>query len=113
MTAKPRRPKAADITDRRMAVAVDALSRITPLYEWDSLHMPPAEPEPGKRHWVNIYDVAWLLGVPAKVARAKLRRMVLRGHLSGCWCSCSGQVYVTRAGSEALGVPPYFDWANR
>lgn len=31
---------------------------------------------------------------PPKVVRAKLKRMVIKGKLEGCWCGCRGDFYI-------------------
>ena len=45
-----------------------------------------------KSHWANRFDIAKALGLEdkEKVVLAKLRRLILRGEITGCYCGCRG-----------------------
>lgn len=43
-------------------------------------------------------------GVPEKVVRAKARKVLKRGYVTGCACGCRGDFEVTDAGRELLAV---------
>lgn len=41
---------------------------------------------------------AFPLGTPPKLMRAKMRKLILRGLVSGCDCGCRGDFEITREG---------------
>lgn len=75
--------KAADIPDEAFLGAVHALS----LEPQDTIFGPSPLP-----HWVQVRDLVERLGVPEKVIRAKARKLIRRGLMTGCWCGCRGDL---------------------
>lgn len=50
-------------------------------------------PEQPVSHWANRFDIAKALGnPPEKVVLAKLRSLIKRGLLTGCYCGCRGDI---------------------
>lgn len=88
--------KAADLDDGEVVRRIDALSRDDFGQTWST----------GQR-WVFTWDLAESFGVPVKVIRAKMRRLIKRGFVDGCGCGCRGDFYVTTLGAQRFGVEPY------
>lgn len=59
--------------------------------------------------WVFVSEVADALDIPWKVALAKVRKMIRRGDLGGCYCGCRGDLFITEQGAEKFGLPAYVD----
>lgn len=45
-----------------------------------------------KGHWAFTWDVAEKLNLPLHLVLAKLRKMIKRGDLNGCYCGCRGDL---------------------
>ena len=57
-------------------------------------------------HWVTRWDLGERFpGFPSKVMLAKIRKLIRRGLLDGCTCGCRGDLEVTAAGADLIGVP--------
>ena len=69
----PGRPiKAADLPDRRVLKVVDDVN--------------------AARGYCSLADLVEALNAPRKVVQAKLRRLMRRGLLEGCYCGCSASI---------------------
>lgn len=52
------------------------------------------DPQNPTSHWANRFDIAKALGLEnkEKVVLAKLRSLIRRGLLDGCYCGCRGDI---------------------
>lgn len=55
----------------------------------------------------NNIAFAFPEGTPEKLARAKLRKLVKSGYLSGCTCGCRGDFHITDKGRAFLKGEPF------
>lgn len=89
---KRNQPQCKDIPERPILEFLAGLGRSatwysnedgTPMGECSVLHAMPA-------------------GTPAKLALAKMRRMIEKGLVNGCGCGCRGDFGITEAGRRAI-----------
>lgn len=77
--------KASDLPDRAMLAVVAALT------------------QEHEHATVTIWKVCEIFfNVPPKVVHAKLRRLIRRGLVDGCYCGCRGDFSLTVNGRQAL-----------
>lgn len=56
----------------------------------------------GEERWVMVDELEAKLGHCNKVVRAKMKALIKRGLLGGCWCGCRGDFHLTDKGREHL-----------
>jgi hypothetical protein len=96
---KKRIAQAKDIPDVHLVQLIKSLGTAPTVFRGTPLTFYPAGPS----KWVMVYDICryWNV-IPENVIRAKLKKMVYKGFIDGCWCGCRGDFYVLPKGEELL-----------
>lgn len=97
--------KAADISDRDFLSAVNAVQEAQAKKRgthrpWALWGFRPMKPDFHAEYGPFVLD--HFPDIPEKVLRAKGRRIIARGLMTGCMCGCRGDMELTDAGLAAL-----------
>lgn len=98
--------KWSDLPEIDVLRAVEQAGRAEPRYLRDgvlaALWPGKVDAEIGHGEWAMIWHVeTFFPGVPSKLLRAKLRRLMARGLVDGCDCGCRGDWHLTPNGWDA------------
>jgi hypothetical protein len=53
-------------------------------------------------NWTNSVQEAMPKGAPEKLVQAKMRNLILKGYVDGCYCGCRGDYELTDKGLKYL-----------
>lgn len=74
---------------------------------WGSFHggrpgYAEGEYDPPVGHYAHFIDLYMRVGSPPKVVRAKLKRLIEQGRITGCVCGCRGEFEVRRDPGQSM-----------